>query len=260
MKKIFFISAIYILVSNSVFPQVGGIKSGSNNNSSTPKIGSESKGGVGCLADACAFGCSSGCYSFILQDIIMGCVKYHEEILDKRHDIPEVFSLELMPQFGYATPSSSLLIPRIRGNWGLFSTDFRYSNMTDFGTPGKIDFYSTIDWQILELNVVVTKPIIVRLGTGMMYEYYSSRSFIEHFIGIDANLNKQKDVINAEFRIAKDYYTGETPRMEGNLRFNHRILQANHIDAYAMAGAILQQYYSSTNVWTMQTGFEFNIH
>jgi hypothetical protein len=260
MKKI---PIVFLLISFcfQAFAQVGGIKSGSDKNSTSPKnTSSESKDGSGCLTDACGAACGSGCFNFIIDYAILGSVKLHKSIMAKRPEIPEVLSIELMPHIGFASPSSSLIIPRIRGNWGLFSTDFRYTNMMDFSHADSIEFYNTLDWQILELNMVVTNPVTFRVGTGIMKEFYSSQIFIEHFLGLDITSADRQYLGNAEFRIAKDYSTGATPRIEGNLRFNYRILKTNNLNGYAMAGAIFQNYYGETNVWTMQTGLYFNFH
>jgi len=264
MKTTYLVFFVFLFSVNLANAQVGGIKSGSDKNTSTSKGGGDAtKGGsngTGCLGDACASGCGNGCLGFFIEDILVGGIKYHKEILQKKKDIPEVSSIELMPHFGYASPSSSLLLPRIRLNWGLFSTDCRFSNMIDFGTPGKIDYYNTLDWQILELNLVVTKPVIFRLGTGLMHEYYSSKTFVEHFIGFDLASSDRQFTGNAELRIAEDYSTGATPRLEGNLRYNYRIIQTNSLNGYATIGAVLQDYYGSTYVWTIQAGLLFSIH
>lgn len=260
MKKI--IPALLILIMGlQSFAQVGSIKSGSDKNTSSPKTtNTNNNASEGCLTDACGTACASGCFNFFFDYAILGSVKLHKSIMGKRNEIPEVVSLELMPHFGFAAPSSSLIIPRIRGNWGLISTDFRFSNMMDFGRADSIDFYNTLDWQILEFNFVVTNPVTFRAGTGIMKEYYSSKTFIEHFLGFDIVSQDRQYLGNAEFRIAKDYSTGATPRIEGNLRFNYRIFSAGNFNGYIMAGAIFQNYYLETYVWTMQTGLSFNFH
>lgn len=261
MKSIFILYIIILILATEAFSQVDGIKNGSDNNK--PKINtSEGKNNTkgGCLSDACGLACNSGCFSWAIQYGILGIVKLHQFQLEKRNEIPEVISLELMPHFGYAEPSSSLIIPRLRGNWGLFSTDFRFSNMADFSSPDGVDFYNTLDWQILEFNFVVTKPVIVRVGSGFMHEYYSSSTFVEHFLGVDGNWMDHQYLASGEARIAKDYNTGATPRFEGNVRFNYRILNTSSMNGYAMAGGIYQNYYNSVDVWTTQAGLSFIFH
>lgn len=268
MKKIFMSFALITLFISGSFAQVGSIKKASdkNDSSGTPTTTSassssesNSNSGDGIL-DGCFNSCASGCFSWVLENAILGIVKYQRYQLEKRSDIPEVVSLELMPHFGYAQPSSSMFIPRIRGNWGLFSTDLRYSNMTEFSKNDGINFYNTLDWQILDFNVVITKPVIFRFGAGIMYEYYVSNTYMEYFLGLDANWMEQQYLASGEFRIAKDYSNGGTPRLETNFRFNYRILKTEHLTGYAMLGGLYQNYFREINVWTAQTGFAFNFH
>ncbi len=257
MKKLYVTTLLIFVLGSELFAQVGGIKNGSDNNK--PKNNSSTSGSKGdsggCLSDAC---CSSGCSDWFIQSGILGLAKLQQHQLEKKKDIPEVVSFEFMPHFGYAEPSSSMLLPRIRGNWGVFSTDLRFSNMVEYDADG-IDFYNTIDWQALVLNLVITKPVIARLGTGIMYEYYSKSTFIEHFLGVDVNWKDHLYLASGEFRIAKDYSTGATPRLEGNARLNYRILDNPHFKGYAMIGSIFQNYYSSVTVWTIQTGLTFHL-
>ncbi|MFH0866400.1 MAG: hypothetical protein V1904_09395 [Bacteroidota bacterium] len=262
MKKTFIVYILLLIFISGAVAQVDEIKEASNKNDSLKSNVPDGKtnGDDGCLSDACGAACASGCFDWVLEYAIFGIVKLHQFQLEKRNEIPEVVSLELMPHFGYAEPSSSMLLPRIRGNWGLFSTDFRFSNMTEYGTADGTDFLNTIDWQILEFNFVVTKPVIVRLGTGLMYEFHNSNTFMEHFLGIDGTWKDHQYLASAEARIAKDYYTGATPRFEGNLRMNYRIMETAHMDGYAMIGSIYQNCYNSVDVWTAQAGFAFNFH
>lgn len=268
MKKTFMAFAILVLLTSGTFAQVDSIKKASDKNkpSKSNSVEGKSNGTGGCLSDCFGLACSSGC-SWMIQNAVIGALKLHGNYLKKRKDIPEVVSLELMPHFGYAEPSSSLIIPRIRGNWGLFSTDLRFSNMIEYGTADGTDFYNTLDWQVLEFNFVITKPVIVRLGTGLMHEFYSSSTFMEHFIGIDGNWMDHQYLASGEARIAPDYITSSIPRIETNLRFNYRIKKTQHMNAYAMAGVIYQNYYRNVSpsfkgieVWCIQTGLTINFH
>jgi hypothetical protein len=268
MKK-FLISVLFFLsVCAVTFAQVDSIKShsGQNHPPKSNSVEGKTDGDGGCLSDACGLACSDGC-GWMIQNAVIGAFKLHSNYLKKRKEIPEVVSLELMPHIGYATPSSTLALPRFRGNWGLFSTDFRFSNMTEYGTKDGTDFYNTIDWQVLEFNFVITKPVIVRLGIGLMHEFYSSSTFMENFLGVDVNFADHQYLATGEARIAPDYATSAIPRIETNFRFNYRINKTPHMNAYAMAGLVYQNYYrnSSTSfkgveVWVAQVGMAFNFH
>lgn len=266
MKKTFVIFILLSILISGAIAQVDSIKSHSDNNNpkSTSTDGKTNTGG--CLSDACGLACSEGC-GWAIQNAVIGALKLHGTYLKKRKEIPEVVSLELMPHIGYAEPSSSLFLPRFRGNWGLFSTDLRFSNMIEYGTLDGTDFYNTLDWQVIEFNFVITKPVIFRLGTGIMHEFYSSSTFIEHFLGLDVNWMDHQYLANGEARIAPDYETSAVPRIEANFRFNYRIKKTLHMNAYAMAGFVYQNYYRNSSasfkgveVWVVQTGLAVNLH
>lgn len=262
MKILYSCIILFLLIVNSLFAQVDDIKKGSDTNKekgSTTTTNPESKGGDGCMSDACGLACNSGCFSSILQYSIIGLIKLQGIQLEKKAEIPQVISFDFMTHFGYAEPSSSLLLPRIRGNWGLFSSDLRFSNLVEYSN-GSTDFYNTLDWQALLLNIVITKPVTARIGTGIMREYYSATTFIEHSVGADVNWKDSQYLASLEARIAKDYSTGATPRSEVNMRFNYRIIKGTHINGYAMCGGIYQNYYASVDVWTIQTGLTLSFH
>jgi hypothetical protein len=107
---------------------------------------------------------------------------------------------------------------------------------------------------------LVTEPVVLRIGTGFMYENYSKSYFGEHSIGLDFFLDDYKYRIDNEFRIAQDYNTGNIPRLEGNTRFNYAVLQVDHIDGYVTLGVMYQNYYLKEQVWSMIGGMTFNFH
>jgi len=266
-KLSIFLTFLFVLFFINGFSQVDHIKSGSDKNASTKGNGhsetqhtsSGSSPGDGCLS-GCFDACGSQCFQSMFEVLIVGGLHLHSDYLKKRHDIPTVVSVDFMPHFGFNPPSCMLMLPRIRGNWGLFSTDFRLNNMMELGTGHGVKFYRTLDWQILELNLIVTEPITARIGSGFMYEKYSNTYFSESYIGLDWYMKKNLYLTTAEFRIAKDYETGATPRAEGNLRFNYKVLDNKNLYGYVTAGCIYQNYYNSVDLWTAQVGLTFNFH
>lgn len=179
---------------------------------------------------------------------------YHRYQLFREKDqaLSHITSIELQGIVGYANGNTFAIAPRVRGNWGLMSADFRYFNLIGGG------LYQTLDGQFL-LNIVNEKGATLRIGTGFMHEYLSGkRTFNEHFVGLDIRWDEPKTFTsNAEFRIAKDYFTGATPRLELNLRLNHKILETGRITGYWTIGGIYQRYFNEVNVWTGQTGLSF---
>lgn len=240
--------------------QVNKIKKDSDKNksasgNSNKKLGpSNNSGNDGC-AESCFNFCGAVCFSAFSKMLI----DLHADYLDNASKVPPTVSLDIMPHIGYKPSSTGILQPRIRGNWGIFSTDIRLNSLLEQANNG-YDFYNTLDWQVIELNPLITEPIILRFGTGFMYEFSSKQFFNEHFVGLDVFIMDYQYMSNVEFRIAPDYETGEIPRMEGNLRFNYRFLKSKSIFGYATIGGLYQNYYSNTEMIGIMTGVTFNIH
>jgi len=255
MKKTIFVLLIILPLVKS-FSQVDKIKEDSDKN----KKESEHLGGgnspclEGC-GDACFSGFSNVCFDFAIS----GIIKLNKSYIANKDKIPLVTSFDFIPQGAYHPSSSIIVLPRIRGNWGLFSTDARFTSLIEIKTVGS-DFWNTFDWQILQINLLVTKPVILRIGSGFMYENYSKTFFNEHTIGLDFFMDDYKYRIDNEFRIAEDYTTGNIPRLEGNTRFNYSVLKVDHIDGYISLGVLYQIYYLDVPMWSVLGGMAFNFH
>jgi hypothetical protein len=265
MKRIICILFLSVFL-NNLHAQVDKIKEESDKNKNesenlgggTGENDGGSNGGSPCM-ESCGEACFSGVTAFCFDLAISGMIDLHKSYLKEKDDIPLVTSFDFIPQFGYHPPSSMVAMPRIRGNWGLFSTDARFTSLIEITSNGT-DFYNTIDWQILQLNVLVTKPVILRIGSGLMYEIYSKKTFSEHSLGLDIFLEDFKYRINNEFRITPDYTTGNIPRIEGSTTFNYAVLQSDNIDAYVLLGVLYQNYYLYVPVWSCLGGMAFNFH
>lgn len=252
--------SVFMLLVSVVNAQVGDIKKQSDKNSSNKNTNSGSKGnsagsGSSGCSDDCFSACGAACTGFFIDLVIDG----QSEYLSKKDDIPHMVSLDLMPHFGYVVSDESYIVmPRIRGNWAMFSTDLRYYSLIEKHSTW--DFYKTLDWQVIQINPVILQNFILRLGTGFMYENYSQTFYNEHMLGFDLLFNKDQMMVNFEERWALDYNNNSTPRMETDIRFNYRVLETKSMDGYLMLGGQYQDYYSNVELWTTQLGFTFNIH
>ncbi len=236
-----FLSLFLVTISLSMSAQVEDIKKASERN----KDNGNENGGSG--ADF---------FLDIAFDFFAIGYNYHAFQLfnEKEKGFSHISSIEVQGIVGYANGNTFAIAPRVRGNWGLLSADFRYFNLIGGG------LYQTLDGQFL-LNVVNEKEATLRIGTGFMHEYLSGkRTFNEHFFGLDIRWDETNTFTsNAEFRFAKDYSTGSTPRLELNLRLNHKILETGRIKGYWTVGGIYQRYFNEVNVWTGQTGLTFTL-
>src|SRR5687767_4134544 len=179
----------------NLFAQVDEIKNASSGNSKSGRDGrsSDSDGGGGIFLD------------FLFGNVIQWQgMKLH----DDRSRYPSMVSLDIMVQ-GAVKPSSYYLFwPRVRGNWGLFSTDFRMNYLIEEGLDGFIHI-RTNDWQVLQLNLITSRFFTFRLGTGFMQETFAAeRTFSESAFMLMIHAPDQTKVLGFEYRFSKDWETG----------------------------------------------------
>ncbi len=164
-----------------------------------------------------------------------------------------------MPQVALQPPANYWLLPRVRANWGLISTDFRYNFLIENDQlGGGLQSLGTYDWQAFQMNVVTTKPVTVRGGMGFMAENFGERAmFFEATLATDLRFQEGKIGGGAEYRVAKDGTA--TPRREFNARVEYRVLQWRRLNGYATLGGLFQRYYDVVDVWGVQTGLIFRL-
>src|SRR5258708_3105729 len=160
-----------LFFSIAAIAQVDAIKKKSSENSSRKSEGGRSgSSGSGNVA--------------IFFDVFRLIGAAQSDKLHKGDCIKGLVSLERFFQ-GAVQPSTYYLFnPRIRGNWGLFSTDFRVNYLLeDDHTNGTHDL-TTFDWQILQLNLITTRNFTARIGGGNLYERFGGKqSFFEWTTG-----------------------------------------------------------------------------
>lgn len=261
-KFVLSILVLIFLLLNNTKAQVGDILDAATKNADIGKVISDagqSFSNSGC-ADGCADFVGSGCMNLSFNFFVDDLSNLNSDAIDLKDEIPTTFSFDVIQNFGFHMPKTYLVHPRVRGNLGFFSSDFRYTSMIETMTIEGNKYYNTYDWQVAQINILLTEPAIIRLGSGFMYEEFTKRFYNEHSAMADINLNNFDYVINAEFRVAVDYETGNFPRTEGNARFNYRILKIDHVWAYASGGLVYNNYYGKVDVFSVQGGLWLNFH
>jgi hypothetical protein len=164
-------------------------------------------------------------------------------------------SIELMPHVAYGSMQILSYVPRIRANFGLFSTDFRITSLNDMSDAEQGTYY-TYDWQILQVNFVHTKHIGVYAGGGYLAEHTSTsvNKFFEFSLGV--LLREYGPWSGAvEYRNSDYSDTGIKVRQEGSARVSYTFLEKKPFYVNVTAGALLQNYYQSIPVWSGVGGF-----
>ncbi len=189
---------------------------------------------------------------FFLQSLIFG----HREMLARRYDEPWLLSVDVGLHAGYyGHEHATILSPSVRGNWGLFSSQIRYNKFQDFTGS-----FPTLDWQVIQFNIVAQPKVNFRMGMGFMHEVENDDSFPEHFAGLELHFANRKINPTLEYRWASDYETGRTARTEINTRIDFRIARYGKTSINLMAGFLYQKYYEQVNFYFAQTGLTFNLY
>ncbi len=253
MKRLFIGSLL--LLSLSTHAQVGAIRDASRQNSSD-KSHSSPSGSSGSSTNSRYSGSAAWFVVDMTWQLMNGVVQWQHYRLRKRFANPSVVSLELMAHAAAQPPDYYLLLPRIRGNWGLFSTDFRYNHLMEESIDG-LKSFQTLDWQVLQLNLVTTRAVTFRAGTGFMYESFGKEFFSESTLGLA--LRFKEDLIggNVEYRVAKDFSMDATPRREFSVYGQYKAFEAGHWRGYWVLGTTFQRYYSQLNIWGVHGGMTF---
>lgn len=236
---------VALLCMGEVCAQVSEIKSASKDNSS---------GKSGGKSDSDDSGVSLDVFLFLFD----GLGSLHtSKIRGDRDRYPSIISLDVAFQGAIKPASYYIFQPRIRGNWGLFSTDFRMNYLIEEDVEG-IKHIRTNDWQVLQLNLITNRFFTFRVGTGFMQEAFEEyRYFSESSFMLNIHAPDQSKVLGFEFRFAKDWDTGVNPRREFGVQYQHQIFKASILHGYLAIGGLYQRYYNSIDVWGIQTGLVF---
>jgi len=238
---------ILCIVSSDAIAQVGQIKNKSSGNSSR-----RSEGGLS--------GASSASSVFFFFDMIRVVGSAQAVQLQRRDSLKRIVSLEAFFQGAIQPSTYYLLNPRIRGNWGLFSSDFRVNYLLEDDHSSGTHDLTTFDWQILQLNVINRRNVTARVGAGNLYEHFGSKqSFFEWTTGVSIFSNDQKTVGNIEYRVAKDYITNAIPRREINFSMEKQVFNFGRWRGYATIGGVYQRYYETISVWGLQAGMVIRV-
>ena len=225
--------------------QVGDIKSASSSNAG--KGGD--RGGSG----------GSAFFFYFMADAINGLADWQQYKLKKREVNPYLVSLDVITQVATQPSRYYLVNPRVRGNWGLFSSDFRVNYLLEETDNGTTDL-SSIDWQVVQFNIVTTRNVVGRLGAGFMKENFGGRqTFFESSVGALIQSSSKKTGISFEYRWAQDFETDVTSRREFSAQFEKRLASRGYWNTYLTIGGVYQRYYESISVWGVQAGLAFRI-
>jgi hypothetical protein len=192
---------------------------------------------------------------------------HHQEIMDMRNLNPSVLSLEFDANtawsFHYSPDSGQFYqyfnyLPRIRGNLGIFSTDFRYNMLIEYDLDVPT-YYKSWDL-IMMLNIVPSERFKLSFGSGVYSELYTGNYYNEHYINTTFGLNNNRSLLDMDCRLAIDYTNSQLPFAEAGIRYMIRIMDIPHVYSYVTLGFVYQNYYAQHDIFGGNAGLLFNIH
>lgn len=245
MKRYFSLAAIAVLISSTAFAQVGDIKAASASKT---------------YRDRGSRGSNASLIYFFADFTVRTIIPWQINTLQKKGEVPNVLSLEVYGQTSIQPSTYYVFNPRVRGNWGIFLTDFRMNYMIEekIGRPADL---RTDDWQILGLNIINTRRVTARISTGFMHEAFGDgNSYSESAAGLSVMSDNQRSGVMGEFRWARDYATNRNPRLEGSIFYQQKLFDHKAIHMFATGGVQFQRYYNEINVWGIQGGLAFKLY
>jgi hypothetical protein len=230
------LTSLVLLLPFLVTAQVDDIKRKSSESSSGSSGGSESSSNGG-----------SGIYFDVAIQSLEFFFVWQKETLLKKESNPNITSLDVLLQAAVQPSTYYIVTPRIRANWGIFSTDFRMNYLIEQDVDGT-KYIRTDDWQILQLNLITARNATFRIGGGTLHEDYSGgKTFGEWTLGLQLLSDNQNLGGMTEYRWSE-------PRKEWNGHVHYRIMESRHFHIYVTGGGMFQRYYKSINVWGLQGG------
>jgi hypothetical protein len=185
--------------------------------------------------------------NFLVDVVSFAFIGWQATKLQKKDSVPGMVSLELMTHVAIQPSTYYLINPRIRGNWGLVSTDFRFNYIIEESLEATRTL-RTDDWQIIQLNLVTTRYVGFRLGVGILHEAYSGGdTFTESTAALTFQTRSLRWAGLVEHRWSE-------PRMEWNANVQKKIFESRVWHGYASFGFAYQRYYDSIDVWGVQLG------
>lgn len=240
--------AVVVVSTTVVQAQVNDIKQASSSRGTSSSERGRSGGG----GSAAAF--------YLAADLFRLLGTWQVNTLQHRGEVPNVLSLEVYGQMAVQPAQYYVFNPRVRGNWGIFFTDFRMNYMIEDKIGGIADL-RTDDWQVLGLNLVNTKRVTARISTGLMHEAFGEGStFSESVFGLQVMNRENRFGGMGEFRWSRDYQSNTNPRLEASLGLQRRLIDRGVFHVYATAGAMFQRYYNEINVWGFQGGLAVKLY
>lgn len=188
-------------------------------------------------------------------------IKANSEMIRERRDsLPRITNLEVNLGYGFFPDDFASYTPKLRLQGGVFGTSARGFIRQDRSNAFVKDFFTTISWQILEINYLNLDYLTIRSGIGFVYNKAGEGGFTSNEIATSADVFLAHDFIriNVEGRITP--FGDVKFRKEANARVYIRPANYKKLKIEIFGGGYYSQYFDEFNLWSLEAGVGFMLY
>jgi len=253
MKKLVIILATILFSATSIMGQVGDVNKNvkkDKDNSNNPSAESSNSSGKDRSNSNCGL-----CYFFV--DLFASTIVAGQRAALENVDIyPERVSLEAFSTFGTGfSNSTNYFQAGMRVNWGIFGSDFKYTNLMD--RTGNL---STIDWQVLVIRVPI-ENFKIDWGLGYISVLDISQAYFNSTIGFDWRLPNIGMNINSAYQSSARTSLDDTRYKKSfMIRIDYEIYNKNKVHLSPRLEYAYQSYFEETKFSLLSVGLVFRVY
>ena len=245
MKSLTIIIASLLIITTNAIGQVGDVNknvkkdkdnSGKTKSSATTDSGSSSSSG--------------GWFGGLIIQFFSATVGAAQRAALENVDIyPERFSLESFATYGADINSDAQYFQTgLRGNWGIFASDFKYTNLTDI--TGQL---KTIDWMVVVIRIPI-KNFKIDYGLGFISILDQDQAYFNSSIGFDWRLPNLGVNIASGYQWSQKTSLGSRFKRSYILRVDYEVYNYKKFHLSPMIEYSYQNYFEETTFSVISAG------
>ena len=254
MKTLVTVLVALLISTTTITAQVGDVNKNvkkDKENSNNPKS-AESSNSSG--KDRSSSGC--GLCNFFVDIFAFTVVAGQKAALENVDIYPERVSIEAFSSFGTGfSNSTNYFQVGMRGNWGIFASDFKYTNLMD--QTGNL---STIDWQVLVIRIPI-ENFKIDWGLGYISILDISQAYFNNTIGFDWRLPNIGVNINSAYQSSARTSLEDTRYKKSFIvRVDYEVYNKNKIHISPRLEYTYQSYFEKTKFSLLSAGLVFRVY
>jgi hypothetical protein len=208
--------------------------------------------------DACYTACCLAFSSHLFYAYIDRMSEHHDKLIHNRVDYPEAISFSASFIAGISPESQFGVMPKIRGTYGIFSSEFSFFQLSDYGNYGN-GIQQKISWQVLQINSYPAKNVNFKYGGGMQLYNAGEDLLTELAASLELKFLDQKVGIVIEGKYASDYSKSETNNSEISLFTKINLAKSNHVRSNLLIGASYNHFMNNREAVGLHFGLNLTV-